>query len=63
MYKYKVLLKNGEAVEADCKWLDSLSIHNILCDHQPFIQIGETVFAKDSIAMIQNITETEEKEN
>ena len=63
MYKYKVLLKNGESVEADCKWLDSHSIHNILCDHQPFIQIGETVFAKDSIAMIQYITGTTEKEN
>ena len=62
MYKYAILLKDGAVVEAECKWLDLSTIYNILSDHQPFIQIGDMVFAKDSIAMIKKIEKTE-KEN
>lgn len=62
MNKYRVLLKCGMVFEAESKWLDTGSIHHELCDREPFIKIGETVFAKDTIAMIEKIEETE-KEN
>ena len=62
MHKYVILLKDGAVIEAETKWLDLSTILSILSDHQPFIQIGEIVFAKDAIAMIKKI-ETEKKEN
>ena len=62
MNKFKILLKDGTVAVAESKWLDISSIHNSLCDPLPFIYIGKTIFAKDSIAMIEKI-ETEEKEN
>ena len=59
MYQYEILLKDGSTIEAECKWLDITTIHNLLIDHQPFITVGCLVLAKDSIAMIKKI----EKEN
>ena len=67
MNRFKILLKDGTIAEAESKWLDISSIHNSLCDPLPFIYIGKTVVAKESIAMIQKIEEekleTTEKEN
>ena len=67
MNRYKVLLKDGTVSVVESKWLDITSIHISLCDPLPFIYIGTTVFAKDSIAMIQKIEEekleTAEREN
>lgn len=62
MNRFKLLLKDGTVVEVESKWLDITTIHSTLVDHQPFIQIGGTVFAKDAIAMIKKI-EVTEKEN
>ena len=62
MYRYRVVLKSCLAVEAECKFLDILTIQGLLNEHQPFVAIGNHVFAKDSIAYIEKI-ETEEKEN
>ena len=67
MNRYKVTLKNGTVFEAENRWLDTYSLHHALCDREPFIQLGDTVVAKDTIAVIQKIVEekleTTEKEN
>jgi hypothetical protein len=64
MNRYTVILKNGMVFEAENRWLDTSSVHHELCDREPFIQIGDTVFAKGTIAVIQKIEEEkpEEKE-
>lgn len=62
MHKYVILLKDGAAIEAECRWLTIDTVFSLLSNHQPFIQIGYMVFAKDAIAMIKELT-TEEKEN
>jgi len=62
MNKYVILLKDGAVIEAETKWLDLSTVLSILSDHQPFIQLGNSVFAKDAIAMIKKL-ETTEKEN
>lgn len=61
MNRYRILLKDGTIAEAESKWIDISTICNILVDHQPFIQIGDTVFAKDSIAMIGQIEKNEKE--
>ena len=62
MTKYEILLKDGTVVEAESQWLTLTTIESLLDDHQPFIHIGDMVFAKDAIAMIKKV-ETAEKEN
>ena len=66
-HKYKVTLKNGKVAFVEQEFLDVYTIKSTLNEHQPFVTIGNTVFAKDSIAMIQKIEEekleTVEKEN
>ena len=62
MNRFKILLKDGTVAEVESKWLDASSIHHSLCDPLPFIHVGNKVFAKDSIAMIEKV-ETAEKEN
>ena len=67
MNKYKVALKCGAVAYAECKYVDILTVQSMLNEHQPFIRIGDSVFAKDTIAMIEKIKEekleTAEKEN
>lgn len=67
MNRYRVTLKNGIVLEAENRWLDTFSIQTEMCKLDPFIQIGDTIFAKDTIAVIQKIANedkpTEEKEN
>ena len=67
MYKYKVILKSGAVVYADCQYFDIITIEALLNERNPFIKIGDTVLAKEQIAVIQKITEekldTTEKEN
>ena len=55
MNRYKVTLKNGTVVEAENKWLEPDGIHRHLCNTDTFIQIGDTVVAKNAIAVIQKI--------
>lgn len=66
MNRYRVTLKSGKVFEAENKWLDIYTIFSGLNNREPFIQIGDTVFAKDDIAVVQKIEEekleTEEKE-
>ena len=62
MHRYKFLLKDGTVAYVESKWFDLSAIFNQLVDHQPFIQIGKAVFAKDAIEMIQK-NDIEEKEN
>ena len=66
-HKYKVTLKNGEVAFAEEKFFDVYTLKSTLNEHQPFFTIGGNVFAKDSIAMIQEIVEekleTAEKES
>lgn len=66
-HTYKVTLKNGEVAIAEQEFLDVYTLKSALNEHQPFINIGRNVFAKDAIAMIQKIEveklETAEKEN
>ena len=67
MHKYKVALKCGAVAYAECQYIDILTVQSMLNEHQPFIRIGDSVFAKDTIAMIEKIKdeklETAEKEN
>lgn len=67
MNRFKILLKDGTVATVESKWLDMSCIHSSLCDPLPFIYIGNMVFAKDSIAMMQKFEEekleTAEKEN
>ena len=57
MNRYRVTLKSGTVYEAENRWLDTGTIHHELCNREPFIQIGDTVIAKDTIAVIQKIEE------
>ena len=67
MFHYKVILKNGMFGLFESKWLDIGTVNSMLIDHQPFVQLGDMIFAKNSIAMIEKIEveklETTEKEN
>ena len=60
MHKYKVVLKNGMVVDAECKYLNVLTIHSLLNEYPPFVIIGEKVFAKSEIVMIEQTEITEE---
>lgn len=62
MNRYKVTMKSGAVADAECEYIDILSVQSMLNEHQPFIKIGSKVFAKDSIAMIEKL-KTTEKEN
>ncbi len=62
MNEFRVFLKNGMRIHAESKYIDIMTIHSMLNEHQPFMQIGDKVFAKDTIAMIEKIEKTE-KEN
>lgn len=55
MYRYKVILKGGIAVDAESKYLSLGSIQNMLNEHQPYITIGDMVFAKNEIVMIEQL--------
>lgn len=60
MYKFKVVLKNGMAVDAETKYLSSINVSAQLNEYPPFISIGEKVFAKSEIVMIEQTEITEE---
>ena len=60
MHKYKVILKNGIVVDAECKYLNVSTIQSLLNEYPPFISIGEKVFAKSEITMIEQTEITEE---
>ena len=60
MYKYSVVLKNGMKICAECRYLGITTIQSQLNEYPPFISIGEKVFAKNEIAMIEQIEITEE---
>lgn len=60
MHKFKVVLKNGMVVDAECKYLNISLIQSQLNEYPPFISIGEKVFAKSEIAMIEQTEITEE---
>ena len=65
MHKFRIFLKDGtvayEVVENQhCdKWI----IFSMVNNNDPFIMIGSTVLAKDSIAMIKCIEEENEHEH
>ena len=61
MFHYKVILKNGMVGRFGTKWLEPSTVHSMLIDHQPFVQLGDMIFAKNSIAMIEKIEMTEEE--
>lgn len=60
MHKYKVVLKNGMVVDAECQYLGIVIIQSQLNEYPPFISIGEKVFAKSEIVMIEQTEITEE---
>lgn len=66
MRKYKITMKNGTALVVESKWVELYTILTDLNNHQPFIEIGCVLIAKDAIASIEKLEEeklTEEKEN
>ena len=60
MHKFKVVLKNGMVVDSECKYLHIVTIHSMLNEYPPFIIIGEKVFAKSEIVMIEQTEIMEE---
>ena len=60
MKKYKVYLKDGTVENAECQWTDLLTMESMLDDSKRFLRIGNKVFAKDYIAKIIKIENTEE---
>ena len=60
MHCFKFVMKNGTEVAVASKWLDLTTIHSMLNDCNPFIQIADTVFAKDDISYIQKIATVED---
>lgn len=60
MHKFKVVLKSGMVVDAECKYLNIALVQSMLNEYPPFISIGEKVFAKSEIAMIEQTEITEE---
>ena len=60
MNRYEVWFKNDTYTVIESKWMDITTIHSMLCDHQPFIQIGNKILAKDFIEYIKKIETTEE---
>lgn len=60
MHKFKVVLKNGMVVDAECKYLSIVTIQSQLNEYAPFLSIGEKVFSKSEIAMIEQTEITEE---
>lgn len=61
MFHYKVILKNGMVGRFKSKWHDIGTVNSMLSDHQPFVQLGDMIFTKNSIAMIEKIEMTEEE--
>ena len=55
MYRFKVILKGGIVLEAESKYLSLGTIQNMLNEHQPYITIGDMVFAKNEILMIEQL--------
>ena len=60
MKKYKVYQKDGTVENAECPWTDLLTMESMLDDSKRFLRIGNKVFAKDYIAKIIKIENTEE---
>ena len=60
MYSFKFVMKDGTVVIAKSKFIDLSTVHSMLNDHQPFIQIADTVFAKDAISYIQKLNTLED---
>ena len=61
MYKYLVTLNCGVSTKAESKYLSPSVIESMLNQHNPFVQIGEDVFSKDSVAMIQLMKDESEE--
>ena len=55
MFRYKVILKGGIVADAASKYLTLGSIQGLLNEHQPYIAIGDMVFAKNEIVMIEQL--------
>lgn len=60
MFRFKVILKNGIVADAESKYLSLVTLQGLLNEHQPFISIGDLLFAKSEIAMIEELKITEE---
>ena len=65
MHKFEIVLKDGTRVTEATKnpYLDKSCLCGIVNGNDPFILIGSTVLAKDSIAMIKCIEEENEHEH
>ena len=59
MFRYKVILKNGIVADAESKYLTIGTIQSLLNEHQPYITIGDMLFAKDEIVMIEQLVSME----
>ena len=59
MFRFKVILKNGIVADAESKYLSIGTIQGLLNEHQPYITIGDMLFAKDEIVMIEQLVSME----
>lgn len=57
MYHYKFVMKSGVVTTAENEWLSLSTLHGLLNERNPFIQVGDKVFAKDAISHIEKIEE------
>lgn len=55
VFRYKVILKNGMVADAESRYLSLCTIQSQLNEYQPFITIGDMVFAKNEIVMIEQL--------